>query len=497
MPLEIADIVRVSATIRPRGVLRRQLGRTLFLTRDDTLPASGAGKVRTYSRFADVADDFPSSSTPYKAAAVYFAQSPLPRNLLVGRWAEVDVPTEIVGGAPDALVSATAISAGTFSLGGVDFTGVDMSGAPDYATVATRLATALTGSSDPRFAGATVEYIAAPQRFVVKLPAIPEIEAPLAAHSSGAGVDLAGVLGLDAASGAVVKAGSQAETIAAALDAISDLDDSFYFIALEAELNDTATMLGVSAWAGANPVMFSAESNEDAVLTTQESASVAAQMAALESPRTFLTWSKTADYKALSVAGRFSSVNFASPGSLITGKFKTLPGVLSDSLTATQKAELDRKHINHYSPYGGDNIFAEGYTLQPGTWIDIRYWIDWFVNAVQTDVYNLLRSSPRIPQTIPGLAAVEQVIEGACRQGVANGGIAPGVVSAGLSADIKQSTGDEEFDGTLSTGYLIHVGALSAQSQAERESRASPPFRVWLKGGGAIHFADIDLTFEQ
>ena len=82
-----------------------------------------------------------------------------------------------------------------------------------------------------------------------------------------------------------------------------------------------------------------------------------------------------------------------------------------------------------------------------------------------------------------------------CEQGVLNGGIAPGQVSEALAADIRQATGNVSFDGFLSAGYLVHIGSVAAQPQADREARKSPPVRGWLKGSGAVHSIDVRLTF--
>ena len=493
---EISDIVRVTASIRARGVLRKELGRTLFVTLDGGLSAVGGDKVRAYRNFDGVAADFNANSEVYKAAQIYFAQIPFPRNFMVGRWNKDDSPTVIYGGAPEALGDLTAVSDGSFSLAGSDFAALDLSGRGDLAAVAQALQDELrTGGGN--FANATVVYTASPSRFTVSLPARPALDAPFVEHSTGTGTDIGGLLGLDAASGARIVTGAAAETLSDAMDAMTEVDNSFYFVVLEKSQNDTATVQELSAWAGANDVMFSAESNAGAVLNADETTSVAAMVGALESPRTFVTWSATADYKALSIAARLSSVNFASPGSIITTKFKQLPGTKPDEVSASQKAELDRKRINLYTTYGDFSMFEEGVTLQPGTWIDVRYWLDWFVGAIRTDVFNLLASSPRVPQTNAGIATIVDVIESVCRQGVANGGIAPGVVTAGMAADIRQATGDDEFDGVLTNGYMIFVTPLAAQPQADREARKSPPFRVWVKGSGAVHFVDIDITFEN
>ena len=114
------------------------------------------------------------------------------------------------------------------------------------------------------------------------------------------------------------------------------------------------------------------------------------------------------------------------------------------------------------------------------------FWLDWFVDAVQTNVYNLLRQSPtKVPQTNIGVTAIKNVIEDACRAGVRNGGIAPGQVSEALILDIQQTTGNQDFDGFLTNGFLVHAGSLADQSQSDRNQRFSPPFRVWFKRCGS------------
>ena len=222
----------------------------------------------------------------------------------------------------------------------------------------------------------------------------------------------------------------------------------------------------------------------------------AARLSAVQSERTFLIWSATADYKAVSMAGRLSSVAFSQAGSLITLAYKSLPGCTPDVLTATQRSELDRKNLNYYRAISGKNLVIGGSTLKPRTWVDVRYWVDWVKDAIRTDVFNLLTTSRRIPQTQTGITAIRDTITSVCEQGVRNGGIAPGQVSPALQARIAQAIGGD-FEGFLPNGYLIHIEPLSTQSQTSRDAREAPPISVFFKGSGAVHFVDIDLTFEN
>ena len=107
MTLGIDNIVHVDAQITPARVQSREFGRTLLLTSDPTLPSIGAGRVRTFSIMEQVSYVFPPDSEPYQAARVYFNQTPYPRPLLVGRWAEFGEGSRLTGGRPLPLVEIT------------------------------------------------------------------------------------------------------------------------------------------------------------------------------------------------------------------------------------------------------------------------------------------------------------------------------------------------------------------------------------------------------
>ena len=213
---------------------------------------------------------------------------------------------------------------------------------------------------------------------------------------------------------------------------------------------------------------------DEGVLTPNESTSLAAQLSALEQQRTFLVWSRTRDGKALSLAGRLSSVNFDGQNALITPKFKSLPGTTPDIVTTAQKEELDRKWVGYYTRFGPDAIFAEGWT-QAGDWIDVRYWLDWITKAMQSEVYTLLRQHPtRVPQTAEGLASIEAAIERVCEAGRRNGGIAPGRVSEAVANNIRLATNNPAFDGFLANG-VSGGNRLHSRSATDTPRRPQEP----------------------
>ena len=398
----------------------------------------------------------------------------------------------------DITAGVDGIGAGSLTWHGSSIS-VDFTGADSYDDVASTLQTALRAvraAARADLRSATVEFDPV-GFFRVRLGFDSTIGDPYAITGFMAddAQEPASALGLDSTSGGGIVQGQASEPIEDAMDAISGLDDGWYFVTVDSSITTGADLLSLSQWVQAKTHMLALDVVDEGVLTPNESTSLAAQLSALEQQRTFLVWSRTRDSKALSLAGRLSSVNFEGQNTLITPKFKSLPGTTPDIVTTAHKEELDRKWVGYYTRFGPDAIFAEGWT-QAGDWIDVRYWLDWITKAMQSEVYNLLRQHPtRVPQTAEGLASIEAAIERVCEAGRRNGGIAPGRVSEAVANNIRLATNNPAFEGFLATGYLVVIGSIADQLQIHRDARRSPTIRVWLKGSGAMHHITIGLVF--
>ena len=401
-------------------------------------------------------------------------------------------------GTVDITAGVDGIGAGSLTWQGYTISGLDFTGAASYDDVANIVQTALravTASGRADLRSASVEYDPA-DFFRASLGFRTNGDPyPINGFKVDVAQGAASALGLDNASGGSIDPGHASETIGEAMDAISGLDDGWYFVTVDSSITTGADLLSLSRWVQAKTHMLALDVVDEGVLTPNESTSLAAQLSALEQQRTFLVWSRTRDSKALSLAGRLSSVNFEGQNTLITPKFKSLPGTSPDIVTTAHKGELDRKWVGYYTRFGPDAIFAEGWT-QSGDWIDVRYWLDWITKAMQMEVYNLLRQHPtRVPQTAEGLASIEAAIERVCEAGRRNGGLAPGRVSEAVANDIRLASNNPAFDGFLPTGYLVVIGSIADQLQIDRDARVSPTIRVWLKGSGAMHHITIGLVF--
>ena len=398
----------------------------------------------------------------------------------------------------DITAGVDGIGAGSLTWHGSSIS-VDFTGADSYDDVASTLQTglrAVRAAARADLRSATVEFDPV-GFFRVRLGFDSTSGDPYAINGFMAddAQEPAFALGLDSTSGGGIVQGQASEPIEDAMDVISGLDDGWYFVTVDSSITTGADLLSLSRWVQAKVHMLALDVVDEGVLTPNESTSLAAQLSALEQQRTFLVWSRTRDNKALSLAGRLSSVNFEGQNTLITPKFKSLPRTVSDIVTAAQKKELDRKWVGYYTRFGPDAIFAEGWT-QSGDWIDVRYWLDWITKAMQSEVYTLLRQHPtRVPQTTEGLASIEAAIERVCEAGRKNGGIASGRVSETVANHIRLASNNPAFDGFLPTGYLVVIGSIADQLQIDRDDRRSPTIRVWLKGSGAMHHVTIGLVF--
>lgn len=227
--------------------------------------------------------------------------------------------------------------------------------------------------------------------------------------------------------------------------------------------------------------------NTDALLTTVNT-DIASKVKSAKYSRTFVQYSSTSNYGAISAFGRAFTVDFNGFGTTITLKFKQEPGITYESLTPAQAAALDAKNCNVYVYYANDTAILQQGVMGNGDFFDERHGLDWLQNYVQTNLFNLLYTSgTKVPQTDAGNTRIMANVEASMDQAVNNGLIAPGVWNGGQIGQL--SPGD-----TLTKGYYVYMPAISSQAQADREARKSVPVQVACKLAGAIHYASVQIN---
>ncbi|EAO5524368.1 DUF3383 domain-containing protein [Salmonella enterica] len=376
--LPLNRVTNVTVTLSARAAQGRNFGSMLILGNSTVIPITE--RLRLYSDPADIGDDFGVDSEEYKAALVWFSQSPRPTQLYVGRW----------------INSLTSAESGP------------------------------------------------------------------------------------------------TETLLQAVNALLDYN-SWYGLHLAvpvADYPDDADLISVSSAIESATVsrILAITSSEADILSSAVETDLATKLKAAKYSRTYIQYSSTSPYAALSAFGRAFTVNFTGSNTTITLKFKQLPGITYETIGTSQANALEAKNCNVYVYYENDTAILEQGVMCNGDFFDERHGLDWLQNAVQTADYNTLyTSTTKIPQTDAGtttrIANIEKVLDVADKSGL----FAPGIWTGGPMGQL--GTGD-----TLTKGYYTWADTVDNQLQTDREARKGVPIQVAAKLAGAVHYGDVAIT---
>ncbi|EGT9091023.1 DUF3383 domain-containing protein [Salmonella enterica] len=376
--LPLNRVTNVTVTLSARAAQGRNFGSMLILGNSTVIPITE--RLRLYSDPADIGDDFGVDSEEYKAAVVWFSQSPRPTQLYVGRW--IDSLTSAESGPTETLLQAV---------------------------------------------NALLDY------------------------NSWYGLHLA--------------------------VPVADYPDDADLISVSSAI-ESATVSRILA----------ITSSEADILSSAVETDLATKLKAAKYSRTYIQYSSTSPYAALSAFGRAFTVNFTGSNTTITLKFKQLPGITYETIGTSQANALEAKNCNVYVYYENDTAILEQGVMCNGDFFDERHGLDWLQNAVQTADYNTLyTSTTKIPQTDAGtttrIANIEKVLDVADKSGL----FAPGIWTGGPMGQF--GTGD-----TLTKGYYTWADTVDNQLQTDREARKGVPIQVAAKLAGAVHYGDVAIT---
>ncbi|ELB3585283.1 DUF3383 family protein [Salmonella enterica] len=376
--LPLNRVTNVTVTLSARAAQGRNFGSMLILGNSTVIPITE--RLRLYSDPADIGDDFGVDSEEYKAAVVWFSQSPRPTQLYVGRW--IDSLTSAESGPTETLLQAV---------------------------------------------NALLDY------------------------NSWYGLHLA--------------------------VPVADYPDDADLISVSSAI-ESATVSRILA----------ITSSEADILSSAVETDLATKLKAAKYSRTYIQYSSTSPYAALSAFGRAFTVNFTGSNTTITLKFKQLPGITYETIGTSQANALEAKNCNVYVYYENDTAILEQGVMCNGDFFDERHGLDWLQSAVQTADYNTLyTSTTKIPQTDAGtttrIANIEKVLDVADKSGL----FAPGIWTGGPMGQL--GTGD-----TLTKGYYTWADTVDNQLQTDREARKGVPIQVAAKLAGAVHYGDVAIT---
>lgn len=479
--LPVNRIVDVTIQMSPLAAATRNFGAMLIVGASDVIDTQE--RIRAYSSVTDIANDFGTSAPEYQAAVAFFAQSPQPTTVQVGRWARSATSGlykgKILSTSDQEMDNFTTISAGAFDVtidgSVVNVTAVNLSAQSNLNGVASQVSAALKSKGTCVWNG---------QQFVIKSASTGQTSTVSTVTST----QLSQAMGLD--SGTMVT-GAPAETLEEATVALLDINTwygAFYTGDIEdQDVINTAAL--ISASTPSHICAFTLKETDE--LDGTQTSSIGYELAQLGNNRVLPMYSSTNDNAAMSVLGRMSTVNFEGSNTTITLMFKQCPGVEPEYLKTSQANALQRNNVNVFAAYQNDTSILQYGTMSGGWYIDEVHGLDWLQNRVETDLWNLLyTSTTKIGQDESGMTAILSTVNSSLEAGVRNGLIAPGVWNGDEFGTLKR--GD-----TLTTGFYVYIQPLEEQSQADREQRKAPPIQIAVKLKGAVHSIDVTITVNR
>lgn len=479
--LSVNRLIRVTTNLTPLAAQFANFN-TLVIVGSSNVIDVGE-RIRSYNTLEEVAEQFGTTAPEYLAASLYFQQIPQPTQLFIGRWAETATSAILKGGvltsAEQEMTNWTVIDSGGINLtiDGVarNLTALDFTAQTNLNGVASVINTALGVNGGCTWDG---------EKFIITSDTT-GASSTIAYATAGAGDNIATLMKMTSGLASPPVNGIAAET---PLQAVVALDDVTYWYALtfaDTSITDDQQVAVAAYLQGtARKHIYGASITNTNVLSANVTNDLASRLRDLGYTRTFSQYAEV-PYVAASFLGRALTVNFAANNSTITMMYKQEPGVAPLLLTATQADTLTDKRCNFFVRYDNNTSILQNGVMEGPAFFDEIYGLDWLENQIQTNVYNLLYTSPtKVPQTDAGTQLIVNAIAAACAAGVNNGLIAPGVWNSAGFGTLAQG----DF---MPTGYYIYAPPVALQAQADREARKSVPIQVAVKLAGAIHTVDV------
>jgi len=284
----------------------------------------------------------------------------------------------------------------------------------------------------------------------------------------------------------------EVETLLQAVNALMDYN-SWYGLHLAVPEDDYPTdadIISVAAaiQAATTSRIFGLTTAEPETLVAATTTDLSSKLKAAGYGRTFIQYSTSSRYAALSAFARGFTVDYTASNTTITLKFKQQPGVTYETLSTSQANNLEAKNCNVYVYYENDTAILEQGVMSNGDFFDERHGLDWLQNAVQTADFNTLyTSTTKIPQTDSGTTTRIANIEAVLDKAVNNGLFAPGIWTGGPVGQL--ANGD-----ALTKGYYLFAESVDEQLQTDREARKGVPIQVAGKLAGAVHYGSVAIT---
>lgn len=498
--LPVSRLVNVGLQITPQAVQAPSLNTGLVLGTSTVIDT--VQRMRQYATLGAIATDFGTTAEEYLAAELWFAQSPQPTSMYVGRWCKTAAAGTLQCGAlppSSQLITAwNTISTGSFKLavdGGpaTNVPAMNFTGATTLQGVAAIIQTAIQGLGGS-YAAVTCVYNATYVKFVITSGTTGANSAVAFLTAGTTGTDISGLmqgLASDAAtSGAYVANGVAAESAIAAVTLFdNEFSGQWYNLFVPDAVDTDQQAIAPYIDGAATPHFNWINSQEAAMLSSGNTTAIGYLLQQLESQHSAIQYSSTSLYAVWSMAARIATVDWDGQNTAISLMYKTEPSVTPETLTVNQVNNLESYNVNVYVTYqyGSAVSIIEPGICPSGQFIDTIIGSDGLRLQIQQNIFNLLYgSSTKVPQTDDGVNQLETAAESACEQYVVNGFLAAGVWTG-------TTFGQLTYGQWLDKGYYVYAQPIANQSQSQRAARVSPPIQIAAKCAGAIDTVSVTV----
>lgn len=328
-------------------------------------------------------------------------------------------------------------------------------------------------------------------RIIISSPTVGASSTITALTELETGSFIGSILGLEGGGGSIVTQGAAEQTLPAEtkLEAIAALKQQVNIKGatfIDKPTDDDRDQLAVFAQANAM-IMYDVFDSSENLIVSESNPVWKIKLSGQQNYRCL--YSKAGNRKfAVSYMARAHVVNFSAENSAMTMQLKTL-SVPAESYTESELIAAKRVGLDVYTLIKDVPVVL---TSGANGFVDNVYNLMAYIDAVQTDMFNLLKqTATKIPQTTKGVNQLVDQGEKTSRQFVRAGVFAPGTWSS------PDSFGNlEVFNRSIEqNGYYWLAGLLSEQSQSDRQERKSPVLQNAVKNAGAIHSVDIIINW--
>lgn len=450
-------------------------------------------RIEEYAGLEEVGVAFGTTAPEYLAAKLWFGQSPSPESVLIGEWAKNNTSGQLFCGttANNVVADWVAINNGSFNCS-VD--GVPQAvGNLNFGAQTTMNGVAAEITSGFPGGVAVVTWDSANNRFVITSDSTGAASAVTFLTPGLIGTDISGLMaGLSTSPGAYEAPGLAAETLLACVTLFdNEFPGQWYGLAAtgEAPADDLAVAQFIEADA-LNHHTFWVTSQDPNCEVASSTTDIMYQLEQLGITRTYVQYSNAqtgSPYAAISAAARLLTTNWNANNSTITLMYKNEPLVAPEFPSVTQLNAVLAKNGNLFVQYNNGTAIIQPGITPSGQYMDTVVGCDFLQGDIQTDVFDLLYGSNKVPQTDAGMHQIATTISAACADSVNNGLGAPGVWTA-------QGFGQLVTGQTLANGYYVYAPPIASQSASQRSQRMSVPFQVAFKLAGAVQTVDVTVN---